>query len=318
MARATNTLTPPLARAGLYRGLAELKASLERLRASPAGESEERRRLVELIQAQAAAVELVEPEPPWSEAEIEARVLRLSQAILELEYTWIPHGLHVVGRPPGPEERIDLLTAVAEARHGRRLERALVERLLAGEATPELEPALARELRALDVQLSRDHELEAILHALPSLPLRYAAQDAAGRALAQWWRSRPEVAAVLHPALPGSPGHEHWAALCTQAAGLFSVCFDEGVDRVRVHAFVDALRLFRLGYSWAGPISLAVPYDLATIRPASRHSATCSPWSRPRPQHLPTPAGTTRPPPRRSPAATLCCASRPRPTFSAA
>jgi cystathionine beta-lyase len=118
------------------------------------------------------------------------------------------------------------------------------------------------------------NDVEAILRALPSLPLRYAAQDAAGRTLAQWWRSRREASAVLHPALPGSPGHEHWAALCRQAAGLFSVLFDEAVDRAQVHAFVDALKLFRIGYSWAGPVSLAVPYDLATIRPGSGRRGT--------------------------------------------
>ena len=92
------------------------------------------------------------------------------------------------------------------------------------------------------------------------------AQDRAGRELARWWLSRPEVDAVLHPALPGSPGHEHWQALCTRAAGLFAVRFAAAVPRDRVHAFVDALRLFRIGYSWAGPRSLAVPYDLKAMR----------------------------------------------------
>ncbi|HOM12243.1 MAG TPA: aminotransferase class I/II-fold pyridoxal phosphate-dependent enzyme [Rubrivivax sp.] len=113
------------------------------------------------------------------------------------------------------------------------------------------------------------NDAEAVLRALPSLPLRYAAQDAAGRALARWWQQQPQVARVLHPALPGSPGHEHWAALCTHAAGLFSVVFDARHDAAQVHAFVDALRLFKIGYSWAGPVSLAVPYDFAQIRPGS-------------------------------------------------
>jgi cystathionine beta-lyase len=110
------------------------------------------------------------------------------------------------------------------------------------------------------------NDVEAVLHALPSLALRYAAQDAAGRTLAMWWQQRPQVSQVLHPALPGSPGHAHWAALCSQAAGLFSVVFDERHERSHVHAFVDALKLFKLGYSWAGPVSLVVPYDLSVIR----------------------------------------------------
>lgn len=118
------------------------------------------------------------------------------------------------------------------------------------------------------------NDVEAVLRSLPSLPLRYAAQDAAGRALAQWWRQQPQVAQVLHPALPGSPGHEHWRGLCTQAAGLFSVLFDARHEARRVHAFVDALKLFKLGYSWAGPVSLAVPYDLAVVRPGSAWRGT--------------------------------------------
>jgi cystathionine beta-lyase len=113
------------------------------------------------------------------------------------------------------------------------------------------------------------NDVEAVLRALPSLPLRYAAQDAAARELAQWCKAQPQVSQVLHPALQGSTGHEHWQRLCSQAAGLFSVVFDERHPRQRVHAFVDRLKLFKLGYSWAGPISLVVPYDFAVIRPQS-------------------------------------------------
>jgi cystathionine beta-lyase len=74
------------------------------------------------------------------------------------------------------------------------------------------------------------------------------------------------VARVLHPALPGSPGHAHWARCCRAAAGLFSLQFRPELGRDRVDAFVDALRLFRIGYSWAGPVSLVVPYDLDAMR----------------------------------------------------
>ncbi|MGL6111767.1 MAG: PLP-dependent transferase, partial [Rubrivivax sp.] len=114
------------------------------------------------------------------------------------------------------------------------------------------------------------NDVEAVLRALPSLALRYGAQDAAARTLAAWWQRQAQVSRVLHPALAGSPGHEHWHQLCTQAAGLFSVVFDERHDRAKVHAFVDALKLFKLGYSWAGPVSLAVPYDFAVIRPGGK------------------------------------------------
>ena len=110
------------------------------------------------------------------------------------------------------------------------------------------------------------NDVELVLRSLPSLHVRYDAQDRAGRALAHWLAARPEIVAVLHPALEGSPGHAHWAATCTRAAGLFSVVFDARYDQARVDAFVDALRFFRIGYSWAGPMSLAVPYQLATMR----------------------------------------------------
>jgi len=110
------------------------------------------------------------------------------------------------------------------------------------------------------------NDAELVLRGLPTMALRYAAQDQAGRELAQWLGARPEVSQVLHPAVTGSPGHEHWRAHCSAAAGLFSVMFDERFAQVQVHGFVDALRLFRIGYSWAGPMSLVVPYDLAAMR----------------------------------------------------
>ncbi|HKB55122.1 MAG TPA: PLP-dependent transferase, partial [Ramlibacter sp.] len=91
-------------------------------------------------------------------------------------------------------------------------------------------------------------------------------------ALAAWLKQRPEVARVLHPALEGSPGHEHWRATCGPegaAAGLFSIMFHERYGFEQVDAFCDALKLFKLGYSWGGPVSLVVPYDLATMRTAA-------------------------------------------------
>jgi cystathionine beta-lyase len=110
------------------------------------------------------------------------------------------------------------------------------------------------------------NDAEMVLRGLPSIALRYAAQDQAARELAQWLGAQPEVAQVLHPAIEGSPGHDHWRAHCTAAASLFSVLIDERFTQAQVHAFVDALKLFRIGYSWAGPISLVVPYDLAIMR----------------------------------------------------
>ncbi len=113
------------------------------------------------------------------------------------------------------------------------------------------------------------NDAEAILRGLPSLPLRYRAQDRAARVLAAWLAERPEIAQLRHPAFPGSPGHAHWQAMCGEhglAAGLFSVVFDERYDSAQVDAFCDRLRLFKLGYSWGGPVSLVVPYDIAAMR----------------------------------------------------
>jgi len=113
------------------------------------------------------------------------------------------------------------------------------------------------------------NDAETILRSLASLALRYRAQDEAARTLAAWLRQRPEVARVLHPAFDGSPGHEHWQAVCGAdgaAAGLFSIMFHEQISQRQVDAFCDRLQLFKLGYSWGGPVSLVVPYDLATMR----------------------------------------------------
>ena len=118
------------------------------------------------------------------------------------------------------------------------------------------------------------NDAEMVLRSLPSLALRYAAQGAAGLALAQWLGAQRAVTHVLHPALAGSVGHEHWKALCTQAAGLFSVVFDASIEAARVDAFVDALELFRIGYSWGGPVSLVVPYDLKSLRAQPRWQGT--------------------------------------------
>lgn len=118
------------------------------------------------------------------------------------------------------------------------------------------------------------NDAESILRSLASIEVRYRAQDAAARTLARWLRGRPEVAQLLHPAFEGAPGHAHWRALCGgtgdgaggMAAGLFSVVFDARHAPAKVDAFCDALRLFKLGYSWGGPVSLVVPYDIPAMR----------------------------------------------------
>jgi magnesium chelatase subunit H len=158
-------LTPPLAQAGLYRGLADLKASIERWRGLPPNEAptrQERDALAALIQAQAVEVELAAAQPAW-DANAQAAVHALAQKVNELEHALIPHGLHVVGKAPGAAERIAMLMAIGESIHGSAPERAQVEALVAG-AAPTTEAQ--RELAAADAALVQDHETAALVHAL--------------------------------------------------------------------------------------------------------------------------------------------------------
>jgi cysteine-S-conjugate beta-lyase len=113
------------------------------------------------------------------------------------------------------------------------------------------------------------NDTELVLRGLPSMSLRYKVQDASTRELATWMQGQPGVVQVLHPALPGSPGHAEWSRDAQGAACLFSVVFDERFTQTQIDAFCDALNLFKLGWSWAGPISLCAPYDVSSIRTGS-------------------------------------------------
>lgn len=130
-------------------------------------------------------------------------------------------------------------------------------------------PALHRALLLTHMRMGHGvagNDAELVLRGLQTLALRYQAQDTATRQLAQWMQTRPEVAAVLHPALPGSPGHATWARDATAAGCLFSVVFQPQYTQTQIDAFCDRLRLFKLGWSWAGPISLCAPYDVPSMR----------------------------------------------------
>ena len=105
-------LTPPITRAGLYKGLAELRSTLDRWRATPPGERT-RRDMAALLQAQAAELDLACAEPAWANAE--AAAAQLWRDLLELEESLIPNGLHVVGSPPDAAAREGLLDAMREA-----------------------------------------------------------------------------------------------------------------------------------------------------------------------------------------------------------
>jgi cystathionine beta-lyase len=100
----------------------------------------------------------------------------------------------------------------------------------------------------------------AMLRGLRTLPLRLEKQGANGLTVAAWLRDQPEVAQMLHPALPGCPDHELWARDFKGACGLFGFVLKPAPEAA-VHAFLDALKLFGLGFSWGGFESLAIVCD---------------------------------------------------------
>ncbi|WP_293775683.1 cystathionine beta-lyase [uncultured Oxalicibacterium sp.] len=105
-----------------------------------------------------------------------------------------------------------------------------------------------------------------VLRSLPTMKVRFDAHDAAARKVAAWLKTRPEVAAVLHPAFEDCPGHANWQRDFTGAAGLFSMVFDAKYSEAQTDRFVDALELFKIGFSWGGVHSLAVPYRMHGMR----------------------------------------------------
>ena len=177
MATLVSYLTPPIAQAGLYKGLQQLHGSIERWRGLPPDSSgEERERLSLLIQTQAAALDLVEDTPAWN-GHANAEIGALWERLIEYEQALIPHGLHVVGETPTAEQRADYMAAVAKSSHdlelpadaalamaeGEPVETALRE---AGEAvTPETAASLGQLARVNEL-LKQEHEIPALLHAL--------------------------------------------------------------------------------------------------------------------------------------------------------
>jgi len=178
-------LTPPVAHAGLYRGLVELKSSIERWRGLPPEDIAERANLAVLIQAQASALDLAKAEPAWSDDEAGPTILKLADAVLEMEYALIPHGLHVVGENPTVEQRVEMLQAVADASHGLKPDQAVLESIVRGEKSEQLIAALGAadhdagvavydELAATDRLLAVDHEIPALINALDGKFIRPA------------------------------------------------------------------------------------------------------------------------------------------------
>jgi cystathionine beta-lyase len=109
------------------------------------------------------------------------------------------------------------------------------------------------------------------LRGLRTLSVRLARHQHSALEIARWLQQRPEVLRVLHPALETDPGHAIWKRDFAGASGLFSVIL-KPVPEKAVDAFLNALTLFGMGYSWGGYESLVIPFDCTNYRTATRWS----------------------------------------------
>ncbi len=136
-------------------------------------------------------------------------------------------------------------------------------------ANPRMWPALRRLHRNLGVQAGTE-EIWLTLRGLRTMDVRLARHEENAMTVARWLAARPEVARVLHPALPGDPGHRLWQRDFGRSTGLFGLVLNGTEAEAR--RFLNALRLFGLGYSWGGFESLAILGEL-------RQARTVKPWT---------------------------------------
>jgi len=108
-----------------------------------------------------------------------------------------------------------------------------------------------------------------VARGLRTLGARLRQHQASALKVAQWLQDQPQVAAVLHPALDGSSGHEFWKRDFAGSSGLFSFAL-KGGDKAARDRLVDSLELFGIGYSWGGFESLAIPADVDKLRTAAK------------------------------------------------
>jgi cysteine-S-conjugate beta-lyase len=106
------------------------------------------------------------------------------------------------------------------------------------------------------------------LRGLRTMAVRLARHHASGLKVARWLAARPEVARVMHPAIESDPGHAIWKRDFTGASGLFSLVLKPASEK-KVYAFMDALALFGMGFSWGGYESLVILFDCSEYRTAT-------------------------------------------------
>jgi cystathionine beta-lyase len=133
--------------------------------------------------------------------------------------------------------------------------------LLLGSVSVRAEPhydAVGQAHDLLGMAVSPD-DCSLALRGLQTLGVRLDRLETSTLAVARWLEGRPEIETVLHPALPSCPGHEVWERDFTGSSSVFSVVFAAAIPPERILAFVDHLRLFKIGYSWGGVTSLVMP-----------------------------------------------------------
>jgi cysteine-S-conjugate beta-lyase len=129
-------------------------------------------------------------------------------------------------------------------------------------------PALKDTVYSMGLCVGPD-DMYLALRGLRTLGVRLARHYQSGLQVARWLAQRPEVLRVLHPALESDPGHAIWKRDFTGASGLFTVVFKPTSEQ-SVHAFLNALTLFGLGFSWGGFESLAILFDCTEYRTATK------------------------------------------------
>jgi cystathionine beta-lyase len=129
-------------------------------------------------------------------------------------------------------------------------------------------PALRRTFDAF-AMCAGPEDVFLCLRGIRSMSLRLKEHESQALAMARWLEARPEVARVLHPALPSHPGHAIWRRDFKGSSGLFSVVLQPTPEHA-LAAFLDGLKLFGMGYSWGGYESLVIPFDCTAYRTATR------------------------------------------------
>lgn len=107
------------------------------------------------------------------------------------------------------------------------------------------------------------------LRGLRTLHIRLKEAEQRALDIAQWLQTQPEVAKVLHPALPDCPGHEIWKRDFTGSSGLFSIILKPEIERSKLANMLDHMQLFSMGFSWGGFESLITPFDCRSYRTAT-------------------------------------------------